>query len=97
MQGMTECIVQPGQCLMDIAIQHLGAVDAWPELAQLNGLALTAILVPGTVLRLPEVRDKRVKRVLDEGAFMPATGDVSYLYLPEGIGYWFVEFDLIVS
>lgn len=86
-----------GQCLLDIAIQHCGSVEAWPSIAIMNGLTLSALLVSGQVLQLPDVFDKRAKKVIDEGAYQPSTGDVSYLYLPDGIGYWFLELDFIVT
>lgn len=68
---MSSATVQPGQTLFDIAVQHAGSVEAVFELAALNGLAVTAALTPGDVLTLPEVVDKRVRRIML--AYVPAS------------------------
>lgn len=86
--------VQAGQTLLDIAIQELGSADAVAALAFLNELDITAEITAGQVLKLPEVTNKRVVRALDEAGIFPATHISEIL---EGIDYWGIEYDFIVS
>ena len=83
-----------GQTLKDISIQHLGSMEALGELARLNGLDLTTVLTPGQVLTLPDVYNKRVVKVYLEKNYVPATNPDLTM---EGIEYWGIEFDFIVS
>jgi hypothetical protein len=77
-----------------VAIQHLGSEEAVGELARLNKLDLTAVLVPGQVLTLPAVYNKRVVKVYVERAYVPAANIGTD---GEGIEFWGIEFDFIVS
>lgn len=91
---MANVTVKPGQTLLDISIQYLGTASAVAGLAQLNGLDMTATISAGQVLTLPDVSDKRVVKMLLEGGQVPATnlsGDL------EGIEFWAIEYDNIVS
>jgi hypothetical protein len=49
-----QIIVSVGQNLIDIAIQHLGDAQAVHELARLNKLSVTADLIVGSTLQLPD-------------------------------------------
>lgn len=88
-------IVQPGQQLPDIALQHCGALEAMADVALLNSLSLTADLVAGAVLTVPDAMDKRVVKYLADGGPVPATGEL--VTIGEGIGYWAIEIDFILS
>lgn len=68
---MSSVVVQPGQTLYDIAVQHLGSMEGVYELARLNALDVTATLNAGQQLSLPGVRDKRVRRILQD--YTPAS------------------------
>lgn len=92
---MANVTVQVGQTLLDVAIQHLGAESAVADLAQLNELDMTADVEVGDVLKLPEVVNKRVVKVLKDGGHIPATNYISDDL--EGIEYWDIEGDFIVS
>lgn len=92
---MSKAIVQPGQSLADIAVQHLGSFDKIAELAVLNGLALTGSLQPGQALTLPTVADKRIVAFFKQGNYVPASGQV--ITTGEGISFMGIEFDFIVS
>lgn len=86
--------VRPGQTLPDIAIEHCGHISSWAEIARLNGLDMTAGLTAGQVLKLPEVAQKRVVKILFEGGWHPAAGSTAVL---EGIDYWGIAYDFIIS
>jgi hypothetical protein len=91
---MRKAIVQPSQTLADIAIQHCGKLEAWSDIARLNGLQLTDAIFAGQVLILPDVIvDKRVFTFLKEGGHAPAVTGVNIL---EGIDYDGIEYDFVV-
>lgn len=92
---MSKATIQPGQTLIDIAVQHLGSEEGVFALAQLNELSITDELTAGNELELPEVVDKRVTRYFTDGGYRPSVGvDIDIL---EGIGYWgvFTEFEVV--
>jgi nucleoid-associated protein YgaU len=68
---MTSAIVQPGQSLWDIAVQYAGSAQAAFQIAQANGLGVSDLLTPGQVLQIPEVLDKRARRILAD--YLPAS------------------------
>ena len=92
---MSDATVKPGQTLADIAIQYCGGIGAWPELATLNGLAMTASLSGGQVLKLPAPVDKRTVAVFKTGEYFPAAGQI--VPYGDGIGWWIIQNDLIVQ
>lgn len=91
---MPEVIVQPGQTLLDIAIQAGGDEEMVAELAIVNGIEVTKELTPGMVLQLIAPINKRIARLFREGPYYPATGYSGEL---EGIDYWGIEYDFIVT
>jgi hypothetical protein len=92
---MRSATVQAGQTLLDVTIQSVGSAEAVFAVAALNGLPVTAELVAGRALQLPdELADKRVVTQYQRQRLAPAaniTGD------GQGIGYWTIEQDFIVS
>lgn len=70
---MSKARVQAGQSLTDIAIQYLGSAEGVVQLARLNDLGVTDVLVAGSELTLPAVIDKRVLRVFSVGGYVPAS------------------------
>lgn len=48
-----EYVVKPGDTLGDIAREHLGSAQAWPRIAELNGIHDPTKLSVGTRLELP--------------------------------------------
>lgn len=89
-------IVQPGQRLLDIAIQYLGSAEGVVSLAQLNGLSVTDGPPAGTVLKLPAVLDQSVVNYFKTGGYVPATDDAA-VATPTGIGFMAIELDNIVG
>lgn len=86
--------VASGQTLPDIAVQHCGDVAAWSEIAQLNSLGLTAEITSGQSLIVPDVYNKRNEQFIRVGGYRPAVGPYTVL---EGIDYWAIGYDFIVS
>lgn len=86
--------VRPGQTLHDIAIQYLGTNEAVFALAKLNGLDVESDLQAGQVLNLPEVYNKRIRKLYDENGWLPAS-DTNQLL--EGIGYWGIAYTFEVQ
>ncbi len=91
-----------GQSLFDIAIQRLGSAEAALEVAILNGLSLTDELTTGETLQLPGVINKAMAGYFKGKNIIPTTGavagdDESGELIKEGIGYWAISVDFVVS
>ena len=91
---MAKATVQPGQTLLDVAVQHLGDQTGVFDLAALNRLSITSDIDPGTDLELPDVINKRVVKVLQEGGHVPAT---NYSGNQSGIGYDDIQGDFTIG
>jgi hypothetical protein len=50
---MISTTISAGQSLLDVCLQELGTLDALFDLADANGLSITAPLRPGQVLQVP--------------------------------------------
>ena len=93
--------VLPLQSLLDITIQHTGAVENTFAVAIANGLSLTDDLPAGTEIKLPDSvnKDSDVLNYYSAKKLQPATAVI----LPpeeerlEGIGYWVIQTDFKVS
>lgn len=93
--------VLPLQSLLDIAIQHTGAVESVFAIAVANGLSLTDDLPAGTEIKIPDSvnKDSDVLNYYTAKRLQPATAVI----LPpeeerlEGIGYWAISVDFKVS
>ena len=93
--------VLPLQSLLDIAIQHTGAVESVFAIAVANGLSLTDDLPAGTEIKIPDSvnKDSDVLNYYTAKRLQPATAVI----LPpeeerlEGIGYWAIRVDFKVS
>ena len=96
-----EVIILHNQSLLDIAIQHTGAVENTFAMAVANGLSLTDDLPAGTEIQLPDNvnKDSDVLNYYSAKSLQPAT---AVIMLPEkerleGIGYWVIQTDFKVS
>ena len=92
------------QSLLDFAIQHTGNVLNAYAIAKENGLAVSDELETGMVLFIPEtVKDPDILSYYQAKGIKPATaitnfiGDGSPEPQLEGIGYWIIGDDNIVS
>ncbi len=94
--------VKDRQTLMDIACINDGRPEAAIDYAFANGISLSDYLQSGDELLVDETVffDEPVVRELKERNAMPATGDtddfINNLQL-EGIGYWYINLDFVVS
>ena len=66
-----------GQTLFDIAIKEFGSIEAAFDLATINNLSVTDVLVPGTLLQKTFVVNKKIASYYSDKALTPATGLVS--------------------
>lgn len=90
---MSSVKVLPSQSLYDIAVQHVGNVEAVFEIASLNGLSVTDDLTAGQSLIIPGVSDARTVKILSEGDWNPASSEYARL---QGIGYSRIGIDFEV-
>ena len=100
---MNKVTVSYGQTWIDIAMQELGDVERVLELVLLNGRSLTDELKAGEVLSVPDYdpSKRRLIQLFSSSVNKPASGesltasnDVS---IGEGIEFWAIENDFIVS
>jgi hypothetical protein len=87
-----------GQTLIDLSMQYLGNADDAMLLSEINGLSITEDLVPGQEIMIPDVAIENKKTVDKYAAkgIVPASSDEGEPE-PEGIGFWKIELDFIVS
>lgn len=89
------------QTIVDLAAQELGSVEAAFLLAVKNDLSLSDVLAPGQVLNLSGVQDQTLVNYFKQKNIKPATGlsddDNSIVQQDEGIGYWAIGVDFIIS
>lgn len=91
-----EIKVLNNQSLFDVAIQHAGTPEAAFDLALRNGLSIVDELATGAELAGVEVANKPVENYYSTRRLLPATG-VSGEAVEEGIEFWYVEYDFVVS
>lgn len=94
---MSKVIVQAGQTPIDIAMQSTGLPTDIITVANLNGLSMTADLMPGTELTVPEplAENNKTATALSLPNARPASAIPADTN--EGIGFWIIEYDFIVS
>ena len=90
------------QTVMDMAIQQLGSLEAVFALAQLNNMAVSDDIATGQQLSYNITPyNKAVLKTYQDNGYKPATGTTSPGQSEpvenEGIGYWAIGFDFIVS
>ena len=94
-------IILHNQSLLDLAVQHTGAVESVFAIAVANGLSLTDDLPAGAEIKIPDSvnKDSDVLNYYTAKRLQPATAVI----LPpeeerlEGIGYWVIQTDFKVS
>lgn len=95
--------VKNGQTLFDLAIQESGSMEDAFALAVLNGLPLSEELETGTPLNyLSLAADKKIRKQFQDNNWKPASsGLIAGQGAPggqlEGVDYWAIQIDFIVS
>lgn len=95
-------IVLNSQTFQDIALQYAGDVTKAFLIAKVNGKSITDDLIPGETLILPNMDKNDILTYYTERLIQPATAinilinDTPELQL-DGIGYWIIGDDNIVS
>ncbi|MBN1185777.1 MAG: hypothetical protein JXB49_26075, partial [Bacteroidales bacterium] len=98
-----EVKILKGQTLADIAIQETGCLDGLFDLAITNGISMTEQLSSGSDIDIADTDiNEQAYRLVKLENVKPAT-EFGYVLsggedpMPEGIGYWSVGIDFIVS
>lgn len=94
-------IILHNQNLLDLAIQHTGSVENAFAIAVANGLSLTDDLEAGRESGIPKVeQNKDILSYYQAKKLQPATGISlagNQLNQSEGIDYWAIQMDFVVS
>ena len=85
------------QSIFDVAIQQLGNVEAAFALALENDLSLTDDLTAGQSVIVAGEKSKAIADYYAAKQLKPATGMTELSALEEGIEFWYIEYDFIVS
>jgi hypothetical protein len=85
------------QSLLDVALQYSGAVDAFFNLAFINGFSLTDDIAPGSELLLADIVDFKSQQYFQNSIYKPTTGLTSTPDLVGGIEFWAIDTDFIIS
>ena len=99
---MTTATVTSHQSLRDVAVEHCGTTEDAMLLAFLNGRSLTDDLVNGEQLTTGEPSDAATVQTFAVNRYKPASAITQEQILDiidqgEGIEFWGIEFDFIVS
>lgn len=90
------------QSTLDLALQHCGSMEAAFDLAVLNGLSITDDLADGQQLDIPAALSKDVTNYYAVHDIRPATAITTeaindIIGSGEGIEFWAIEYDFVVS
>ncbi len=94
---MQTIIVKNGQTFIDLAMQYAGSAEAALAMSVQNNLPLTAELTTGSVQQRPSVLNAVVAKEFEKEKANPQSNISGVLNMNEGIGYWYLENDFIVS
>lgn len=94
--------VSQRQSLLDLALQYGGSMEAAMEIAAANGVSITDDLNDGQQLAMPVPQNKDVTNYYVIHDICPATAITQdaineIMESGEGIGYWAIGIDFVVS
>ncbi|MBS2100716.1 LysM peptidoglycan-binding domain-containing protein [Carboxylicivirga linearis] len=96
-----QAVAEPYQNMFDLALQLYGSLQGVFQLAKDNDKDMTSEINPGEILKgRKDPIDKLVYEFYKGRGIKPATGltsEESADIKPEGIEFWAIEFDFIVS
>lgn len=91
-------IVKAGQTVADIAIQMCGTQESLFAVALLNGVGITDALTPGSQIEGGTLAVFDVADYFRKYKLYPASGYAqSEILTPQGIDYWAIGIDFVVS
>ncbi len=88
------------QSLFDVVLQHTGSVASVVDVAKVNNISVTDDLEPAMELVIPDTVkvDNDILNYYSAKAIQPATAITEPIKVTgEGIGYWAIGVDFIVS
>lgn len=90
------------QSLFDIAMEHAGGSEAAWDIAVSDQLSITDDLTVGEALAVPMVKNQRIVTFFQAIKHSPATAISTdeinnLLCVGEGIEFWAIEYDFVVS
>lgn len=92
---------QVRQSTFDIAIQQCGSIEAVFNMTLLNDISVTDDLSTGNPLTIPDPKDDRVVSYYTINKITPATAitldEVAHTIAEEGIEFWAIGYDFIIS
>lgn len=100
---MNTAVITSDQSLLDVAIQHSGSLEAAFDIAMQNDISLTDDTTPGQIVQLADEPDNAdITNYYAVGNLQPATAITTEeindtLNIGEGIEFWGIEYDFIVS
>lgn len=94
--------VSQRQSLLDLALQYGGSMEAAMEIAAINGVSITDDLQDGQQLAMPVPQNRDVTNYYVIHDICPATSITKdaineIIGSGEGIGYWAIGIDFVVS
>ena len=92
--------VLQGQSIFDIAVQELGSAEGAFDIALLNGQSVTDALEEGQEMKLTALVNKPIAAYYANKSLTPATSLTETQQneaLAEGIDFWAVETEFIIS
>jgi len=95
-----EITVKNNQCLPDIALQAFGSAESVFDIAEANNISITEDLNAGQILKIPASSafvQRRVAEYYAVNGIIPATAITNENQIAEGIGFWAIEYDFIIS
>lgn len=99
---MATVTTRAGQSLLDIAVQEGGSMEAMVDVAIANDIRMTDMPAVGSAISVPSSPDSRVTELFANSVHKPASA-VSLDDIDratgggEGIEFWGIEYDFIVS
>lgn len=94
---MDTIAVSPEQNIFDIAIQEYGGIEGIKNIRELNGFSFTQDINPGNKIKVSgNPVNKNVQQFLKLYPKIASGNNYSDNIL-EGIGYWAIEVDFVVS
>jgi len=94
-------IIESGQSLLDIAVQHCGSVEAALTIAIANGISITEAVAAGGELAVADAVNKSVVNLFAISKTNPATAitqtEALSTIADEGVEFWAIEEDFITN